>query len=224
MSETVLGLWLARQEHPVPLGGPGRHQGRQSRRLPTGRPPAQRAPDRAAPGSLGSFDWDSERIDLCYLHQFDPATPLEETLAAIGGAMAAGKIASFGVSNAAADQLRSVLALADERVRGSFTHVQNEFNFLERRDLADVIPLCVQSGLSYVAFSPLAGRLLTGKYRFDEAPDPDSRLAKGAQRYDLLTPPALARIEALQGGCPRTSGRCPPPPCASFWIRRAWPR
>jgi aryl-alcohol dehydrogenase-like predicted oxidoreductase len=198
VSETVLGLWLRRQDAQFratiqvatkvgnPAGCP-----------PDDRPLSARQIEQNLDRSLLRLGL--ERIDLYYLHEFDPATPLEETLAAISRAMAAGKIASFGVSNATEDQLRSVLALADERVRGSLTHVQNEFNFLERRDLADVIPFCAQSGLSYVAFSPLAGGLLTGKYRFDEAPDPASRLAKIGSLYDRhLTASALARIEALR--------------------------
>ena len=59
------------------------------------------------------------------------------------------------------------VALASGALRPAFTHVQNEFNLLQQRDLADVIPLARAEGLSYVAFSPLAGGLLSGKYRLD---------------------------------------------------------
>ncbi len=198
VSETVLGLWLRRQDAAfrsaiqvaTKVGNPA---GCPSDERPLSARQIERHLDRSLL-RLGV-----ERIGLYYLHEFDRATPLDETLEAISRGIAAGKIAGFGVSNASEEQLRSVLELADDLVRRSLTHVQNEFNFLERRDLTGVIPLCVQSGLSYVAFSPLAGGLLTGKYRFDETPDPDSRLAKVGGLYDRhLTPSALARIETLR--------------------------
>ncbi len=197
-SETVLGLWLRRQDSQFrsrvqvatkvgnPAGCP-----------PDDRPLSARQIEEHLDRSLLRLG--VEQIDLYYLHEFDPTTPLEESLEAIRRGIAAGKVAGFGLSNASELQLQSVLDLADETVRGCLTHVQNEFNFLERRDLTDVIPLCVQSGLSYVAFSPLAGGLLTGKYRFDAPPEPESRLAKVGDLYDRhLTPSALARIETLR--------------------------
>lgn len=200
VSETVLGLWLRRQDSQFrsrvqvatkvgnPAGCP-----------PDDRPLSARQIEEHLDHSLLRLG--VERIDLYYLHEFDPTTPLDETLEAIRRGIAAGKVAGFGLSNAGELQLQSVLALADETVRGRLTHVQNEFNFLERRDLKDVVPLCVQSGLSYVAFSPLAGGLLTGKYRFDAPPEPESRLAKVGGLYDRhLTPSALARIETLRKG------------------------
>jgi aryl-alcohol dehydrogenase-like predicted oxidoreductase len=198
VSETVLGLWLRRQDSPF------RSTAQVATKVgnPYGCPPGERPLSARQIGEhldRSLLRLGVERIDLYYLHEFDPVMPLEETLEAIGRAIAAGKIAGFGVSNASEAQLRSVLAIADETVRGRLSHVQNEFNFLERRDLAGVIPLCAQSGLSYVAFSPLAGGLLTGKYRFEEAPDPASRLAKIGGLYDHhLTAPALARIETLR--------------------------
>jgi aryl-alcohol dehydrogenase-like predicted oxidoreductase len=105
-----------------------------------------------------------ERIDLYYIHEFEAGALLDETLDAFDRALGQGKIASFGVSNASAAQLRDVLRLAPARLRAAFTTVQNGFNLLETRDISDVIPIVVAEGLNYVAFSPLAGGLLTGKY------------------------------------------------------------
>ncbi len=198
VSETVLGLWLRGQDAAFRAA----IQVATKVGNPAGCPPGERplgAGQIAQHLDRSLLRLGVERIDLYYLHEFDPATPIDETLEAIGRGITAGKIAGFGVSNASEDQLRSVLALTDDRVRGCLGHVQNEFNFLERRDLAGVIPLSLQSGLRYVAFSPLAGGLLTGKYRSDQAPDPDSRLAKVGGLYARhLTPSALARIETLR--------------------------
>lgn len=190
VSETVLGQWLRRQD--------AQFRSRTHVATKVGNPAG-------CPSGEGPLS--ARQIALYYLHEFDARTPLEETLEAISRALVAGKIAGFGVSNASEEQLRSVLALADQRLRAAFTHVQNEFNFLERRDLADVIPLCVENRLAYVAFSPLAGGLLTGKYRFDRAPDPETRLAKIGHHYDHhLTPAARARIEALRGAAGGAEG------------------
>jgi aryl-alcohol dehydrogenase-like predicted oxidoreductase len=141
-----------------------------------------------------------EQIGLYYLHEFDPATPLEETLEALDGAVAAGKIATFGVSNATLADLRAVLALCgDGGLRRAFTTVQNQFNLLEQGDLADVIPLCAAEGLDYVAFSPLAGGLLSGKYQFGRDAQPGTRVSDAPDFYaHLLTPQTFEAIEALR--------------------------
>jgi aryl-alcohol dehydrogenase-like predicted oxidoreductase len=140
-----------------------------------------------------------ERIDLYYLHEFDPTTPLEETLEALDRALTAGKIARFGVSNATLVDLDDVFASTSGALRAAFACVQNEFNLVQQRDLQDVIPRAVAEGLGYVAFSPLAGGLLTGKYRADAAPAPGTRLASAPAYYEhLLTPATFAAIDDLQ--------------------------
>jgi aryl-alcohol dehydrogenase-like predicted oxidoreductase len=114
-----------------------------------------------------------ERIDLYYIHEFDRATPLEETLGAMTRALEAGKIARFGVSNASLSDVKAVRSLADS----SFEYVQNEYNLLAAADARELIPYCAAHGLRYTAFSPLAGGFLTGKYRRGEEPPPGTRLA-----------------------------------------------
>lgn len=139
-----------------------------------------------------------EQIGLYYIHEFDHVTPLEETLEAMDRALAAGKIAEVGVSNATCDDLRAVLALCSGPLRRAFTHVQNEFNLLHQDDLAEVIPLCRSEGLAYVAFSPLAGGLLSGKYRAGQAPA-EGRVSDAPQFFaHLLTPATFSAIEDLR--------------------------
>ncbi len=140
-----------------------------------------------------------ERVDLYYLHEFDPSTPLEETLEALDVALRAGKIAAFGVSNATAGDLAAVLALTDGRLRAAFTHVQNEFNQIQRRDEADVIPRARAAGLDYVAFSPLAGGLLSGKYQAGQPAAPGTRVGDAPGLYaDALTAPTFEIVEAVR--------------------------
>ena len=197
VSETVLGEWLGRQDTTwratlqvaTKVGNPN------------GCPPGDRPLSRTQVAehldrSLKRLGLD--RIDLYYVHEFDPATPLDETLEAFDRALAAGKIAAFGVSNAALTDLQAVLALTSGALRTAFTHVQNQFNLLEQGDLKAVIPLAQAEGLAYVAFSPLAGGLLSGKYRQGETASA-GRLADAPDFYkDLLTPSTFAAIEGLR--------------------------
>lgn len=118
-----------------------------------------------------------EQIDLYYIHEFDRVTPLEETLGAMTRAVEAGKIASFGISNASLSDTEAVRSLAGNSLGSRFEYVQNEYNLLAAADLEELIPYCAQHGLRYTAFSPLAGGFLTGKYRFGEEAPSGSRLA-----------------------------------------------
>ena len=198
VSEQVLGVWLATQDRAFR----DRIQVATKVGNPNGCPPGDRPLSRGQ--VTGHLDESLrrlglERIDLYYLHEFDPATPLYETLEALDRACSAGKIAAFGVSNATLADLRSVLALCPAALRRAFTHVQNEFSLLAQSDLADVIPLARAEGLAYVAFSPLAGGLLSGKYRPGDVARPGTRVADAPGYYDhLLTPETFAAIDALR--------------------------
>jgi aryl-alcohol dehydrogenase-like predicted oxidoreductase len=197
-SETILGEWLRSQDGAWRAG----LQIATKVGNPHGCPPGDRPLSREQVLSHLERSLERlgvERIDLYYLHEFDPHTPLEETLDALDRALRQGKIASFGVSNATIDDLRAVLSLIGEStLRAAFTHIQNQFNLLEQRDLADVIPLAQAEGLSYVAFSPLAGGLLSGKYRADQAPAAGTRLNAAPEYYESqTTPAAFAAIERL---------------------------
>jgi aryl-alcohol dehydrogenase-like predicted oxidoreductase len=197
VSETVLGEWLNRQDRAFR----SRIQVATKVGNPHGCPPGDRPLSRGQ--VAGHLDQSLrrlgvERIDLYYIHEFDPVTGLDETLEAFDRALGDGKIAAFGVSNASLADLRAVLELASGGLRAAFTHVQNEFNLLQQRDLADVIPLVQAEGLTYVAFSPLAGGLLSGKYQADRTPDA-GRVKDAPGFYDhLLTPETFDAIEALR--------------------------
>jgi aryl-alcohol dehydrogenase-like predicted oxidoreductase len=140
-----------------------------------------------------------DRIDLYYIHEFDRVTPLEETLEAMTTALEAGKIARFGVSNASLSDLEAVRALAGGGLAACFDYVQNEYNLLAAADAQALIPYCAEHGLRYTAFSPLAGGLLTGKYRFGDKPPPGSRLAEAPEACAAyLNAESFAAIERLK--------------------------
>ena len=140
-----------------------------------------------------------ERIDLYYIHEFDRVTPLDETLGAMEAAAEAGKIDRFGISNATLSDAKAVMRLAGANLAPRFEYVQNEYNLLATGDAEELIPYCGSHGLRYTAFSPLAGGLLTGKYRLGEEAPPHSRLAHASAMYrDYLNPESFAAIEGLR--------------------------
>ncbi|MEP6829430.1 MAG: aldo/keto reductase [Rhizomicrobium sp.] len=196
-SEIILGEWLGQQDKAFRA----RLQIATKVGNPHGCPPDDRPLSRTQVAyhldqSLRRLEL--EQIGLYYLHEFDPTTPLEETLEALDRALAQGKIAAFGVSNATLADLNAVLALTDGALRRAFTHLQNEFNLLVQRDLEDIIPICRAEGVRYVAFSPLAGGLLSGKYRQDQQPL-SGRMNDARAMYEhLLTASTFDLIENLR--------------------------
>ena len=140
-----------------------------------------------------------ETIDLYYIHEFDRVTPLEETLETMARAVKAGKIDRFGVSNASLADVEAVGRLAGSRLAARFEYVQNEYNLLATDDAEVLIPYCAAHGLRYTAFSPLAGGLLTGKYRFGAEPPPGSRMAHASELYaGYLNEESFRSIEQLR--------------------------
>ena len=136
------------------------------------------APDRIARQLRSSLDrLGVDRVDLYLAHDYDPAVPLAETLGAFGAAQADGLIGAYGVSNFDARQLAA--ALADGAPRA----IQNSYSLLARQDEPEVLPLCAARGVAYLAFGPLAGGWLTGKYRRGAPFPAGSRMTQRPEPY-----------------------------------------
>jgi len=197
-SETMLGKWLRSQ------GASFLREVQIATKVgnPHGCPPGETPLSRAQiawhlDGSLRRLG--VERIDLYYIHEFDRVTPLEETLEAMARAVDAGKIARFGISNASLADVRAVRTLAGGGLAACFDYVQNEYNLLATADRRALIPYCAEHGLRYTAFSPLAGGMLTGKYRVGGEPPPGSRLARAPGALAAyVNAESLAAIERLK--------------------------
>ena len=145
----------------------------------------------AIEGSLERLRTDC--VDLYYLHKPDPMTPIGETLAALDELVRAGKARAIGCSNFSAAQLEEAGRVAGELGGARFTVLQNQYSLLERRDNADVLPLCRELDVSYIPYFPLASGLLTGKYRRGE-PAPEGSRLSGRSIEDER----FGRIEALE--------------------------
>ena len=157
------------------------------------------APDRIARQLRSSLDrLGVDRVDLYLAHDYDPAVPLAETLGAFGAAQADGLIGAYGVSNFDARQLAA--ALADGAPRA----IQNSYSLLARQDEAEVLPLCAARGVAYLAFGPLAGGWLTGKYRRGAPFPTGSRMTQRPEPYTGFvtdrTFEALTRLQAIAAG------------------------
>jgi len=121
-----------------------------------------------------------ERVELYLAHAWDDAVSAEELTGVFEELVAAGKIAAYGVSNVDGEQVRAMLAA------GSPAAVENSYSLLDRYVEADVLPLCMEHGLGFQAFSPLAGGWLTGKYRRGEPVPEGSRMAQRPEGYAHL--------------------------------------
>ncbi|HLI58023.1 MAG TPA: aldo/keto reductase [Solirubrobacteraceae bacterium] len=107
----------------------------------------------------------TDRIDLYQVHEWDGSTPLEETLEALETLVSAGKVRYVGVSNFAGWQLMKALGLAERDHLPRFVSQQIYYSLQERSAEYELIPAAVDQGLGTLVWSPLAGGLLSGKYR-----------------------------------------------------------
>jgi aryl-alcohol dehydrogenase-like predicted oxidoreductase len=132
------------------------------------------------------------RVDLYLAHDFDPDVPLPESIGAFEAARADGLIGAYGVSNFDAAQLAAALDA------GAPQAIQNSYSLLTREDRGEVLPLCAERQVAYLAFSPLAGGWLTGKYRPGEAFPAGSRMTQRPEPYqEFLADQTYAILDGL---------------------------
>lgn len=112
----------------------------------------------------------TEYVDLYQLHFDDPETPLDETLEALDAIVRAGKARYIGVSNFLAYRLARATGRAESLHLTRLASVQNRYSLLFRQIEQEVLPLAREEGIAVIPFNPLAGGLLSGKYRFDDKP------------------------------------------------------
>jgi aryl-alcohol dehydrogenase-like predicted oxidoreductase len=155
-----------------------------------GRPEYVRA---SIEGSLRRLQTD--HVDVYWLHQPDPETPIAETLGALDELVRAGTVRAIGCSNFEAAQLEEADAAARDNGFARFVAVQNEYSLLDRSIEDEVVPVCERLNVSIVPYYPLARGLLTGKYRRGEAAPADSRLAG---RESIASDEEFAVVEKLE--------------------------
>jgi aryl-alcohol dehydrogenase-like predicted oxidoreductase len=112
----------------------------------------------------------TDHIDLYQVHEWDGQTPLEETLDALDGLVRAGKVRYIGCSNYAAWQLVKALGISDRLHLQRFVSQQIYYSLQAREAEYELVPAALDQGLGILVWSPLAGGLLSGKYRRDAQP------------------------------------------------------
>jgi aryl-alcohol dehydrogenase-like predicted oxidoreductase len=117
----------------------------------------------------------TDHIDLYQVHEWDGLTPLEETLEALDLLVQAGKVRYVGASNYAGWQLMKALGTAERTGLPRFVSEQIYYSLQARDAEYELIPAAVDQGLGVLVWSPLAGGLLSGKYRRGHEPPAGSR-------------------------------------------------
>ena len=150
-----------------------------------------------AEGSLRRLQTD--RLDVYFVHFFDAATPIEETLRGLEDLTRAGKILYPGVSNWSAWQIAKALGIAERRSWSRFECIQPMYSLLKRQVEVEILPLAQAEQIGVISYSPLAAGLLTGKYSGGKQPEtgrlvgnPGYARRYGDQMYAEITARFLA--------------------------------
>lgn len=106
----------------------------------------------------------TDRIDLYFIHHFDPLTPVDETLRALDDLVRQGKVLYLGVSNWAAWQIAKALGISERAGLSRFECIEPMYNLVKRQAEVEILPLAESETLGVISYSPLAAGLLTGKY------------------------------------------------------------
>lgn len=148
----------------------------------------------------------TDSVDLLYIHQWDPVTPLETSLGAVAEHVLAGAVRHVGVSNFAAWQVMKARRIAQDL--GFDIHVlQPMYNLVKRQAEVEILPMAVSEGFFVCPYSPLGGGLLTGKYSAGEGgrlKDDKMYAARYAPAHMHEAAAGLAALAAEAGTHPAT--------------------
>ena len=106
----------------------------------------------------------TDRVDVLYLHQQDPLTPLEESMRALEDLVRAGKVIYPALSNHSAWQTQAALDLQEHRGWARLQAVQPMYNLVKRQAETEILPMAQANAVAVVPYSPAGGGLLSGKY------------------------------------------------------------
>ncbi|WP_433700451.1 aldo/keto reductase family protein [Nocardiopsis sp. CA-288880] len=128
----------------------------------------------------------TDYLDLYQAHRFDYSTPLEETMRAFEDLVRQGKVLYIGVSEWRADEIEQALRIADEMGFDRIVSSQPQYNMVWRVVESEVVPVCEREGIGQIVWSPLAGGVLSGKYK------PGQDLPEGSRATDPKIKQAIA--------------------------------
>jgi aryl-alcohol dehydrogenase-like predicted oxidoreductase len=146
---------------------------------------------RAAEASLRRLQTD--RVDVLYLHQYDPLTPAEETLRALEDLVRAGKVLYPAVSNYAAWQTQRALDIQRQHGWAPLQVTQPMYNLVKRQAEVEILPMAAANGIGVTPYSPAGAGLLSGKYA---APGTQGRLATNKMYESRYGEPWMHEVAA----------------------------
>ena len=150
---------------------------------------------RACEASLRRLGRDA--VDLYYLHRFDDATDLGETLRAVDDLVRAGKVLYPACSNFAAWQVARALGVAALERFAPICAVQPMFNLLKRQAEVEILPMAQALGVGVVTYSPTAGGLLTGKWGVGKRPEAGRMTTNAMYQTRYADPAHLVAADGL---------------------------
>ncbi len=212
-SETIIGEGLKGRRHQVVLATKGG--------MTTGEGPNDGGSSRVhlmreLESSLRRLQTDY--VDLYQIHIWDAETPLDDTLRTLDDMVRAGKIRYTGASNYAAWQLTKALWVSDRRGFVRYETVQPDYSLAERTVERELVPLCRDQGIGLIAYFPLAGGILTGKYRKGQEPPKGSRAVTQPQFAKRISDQKLRLAEDVAALASEL--HCTPAQLALAWLVR----
>ena len=146
----------------------------------------------------------TDYLDLYQAHRFDYSTPLEETMRAFEDLVRQGKVLYIGVSEWRAEEIEQALKIADEMGFDRIVSSQPQYNMVWRVIESEVVPVSEREGIGQIVWSPLAGGILSGKYKPGQdlpegsrAADPKSKQAIADKVGDQVLLERVQRLEPL---------------------------
>jgi len=113
----------------------------------------------------------TDRLDVLFMHRWDPMVPLEETLRALEKLVADGKVIYLGASNYSAWQVAKGLGIAARNGWPRFDVMQPMYSLVKRQVESEILPLAREEKLGVITYSPVGGGVLSGKYGPGKRPD-----------------------------------------------------
>lgn len=146
-------------------------------------------------------------IDLYQIHWPDPSVPAEATFAALNDMVNEGKLRYYGVSNYLGSALQRAIDVCEFGELAPVVAHQIQYSLVQRDTELETLPQCREHNIGVIAWGPLGGGVISGKYRSDQPPPPDTRLG-GPQTLAKLTERSQA-IAAEVAEVGRAIGKSP---------------
>jgi|SRR5581483_5198151 len=140
----------------------------------------------------------TDYIDLYQAHRPDPTVDLDDTLAALSDLVHAGKVRVIGSSTYPAELIVEAQWVAEARGRERFRCEQPPYSIFARGIETAVLPTCQHYGMGVIAWSPLAGGWLTGRYRKGEPAPTTGRAARVPERFDYAKPENQRKLDLVE--------------------------